>query len=149
MEVGAATSSPILESIIDQFQSTSLSASNSPCFPVQGKSHCLLTSGSVPTLNQLSMELGILLRNSFSSNDSWQKFLRKLHVPGAELLAFENQDNSQSNGGSAAGNLLWLIQSLGRTYSRTRELVEVYVFIMSSLLKHICRMPRQSISSLW
>lgn len=95
------------------------------------------------------MELGILLRNSLSSNEAWQKFLRKLHVPGAELLALENQDNTRSNGGSAAGNLLWLIQSLGRTYSRTRELVKVCVFIMSTLLKYIRRMPRQSILSLW
>ncbi len=71
------------------------------------------------------MEVGVLLRESLSSPEPWQRFLRTLQVPGAELLAFENQDNSCSSGGSAAGNLLWLAQSLGRTYSRTRELVKV------------------------
>ena len=71
------------------------------------------------------MELGVLLQESLSNTSSWQAFLHKLHVPGAELLAFENQDGSRSSGGNAAGNLLWLMQSLGRTYSRTRELVKV------------------------
>ena len=127
MDSGPST--PIAQNIIDKFRSrTLLDASGSPCFPVsgdKGASTCLLTSANVPTSSQPSIELGVLLRESFSSPEPWQKLLKKFHVPGAELLAFESQDNSRSSGGSAAGNLLWLAQSLGRTYSRTRELIKV------------------------
>jgi hypothetical protein len=39
------------------------------------------------------------------------------------MVPLENQGTPEA--ASAAGNLLWLFQSLGRTYSRTRQLLEV------------------------
>jgi hypothetical protein len=71
------------------------------------------------------MEVGVLLAERLSNVETWQIFVKKMHIPGAELLALDSQDNGRPRGGSAAGNLLWLFQSLYRTYSRTRELVEV------------------------
>ena len=128
-EIDPAASSPLLQHIMYELRSKSTSgASSSPCFPVQGEmgtSVCLFTTANVTTSTQPSFELGVLLQNSLANFDPWQKFLRKLQVPGAEVVSLESQDASRSNGGSAAGNLLWLIQSLGRTYSRTRELIKV------------------------
>jgi hypothetical protein len=71
-----------------------------------------------------SVEIGVLLPEALNSLESWHNFLKKTDVPGAELLAFETQETA-ARGGSAAGNLLWLVQTLGRTYSRTRELIKV------------------------
>ena len=71
------------------------------------------------------MEVGVLLPERLADVESWQIFLKKLDIPDAQLLAAESQDIGRPRGGSAAGNLLWLIQSLYRTYSRTRALLEV------------------------
>ena len=98
-------------------------------------STCLLTAANIPIPSQLSIEIGVLLRESLSNPEPWQKFLKRLQVPGAELLAFESPDNSRSSGGSAAGNLLWLAQTLGRTYSRTRELIKVIQLYLLVLTK--------------
>jgi len=75
------------------------------------------------------MEVGVLLTDRLSNLDTWQTFLKKLQLPGAELLALEAQDGGRQRSSSAAGNLLWLFQSLYRTYSRTRELVEVFLLL--------------------
>jgi len=113
---------------MNEFQSQKISdPAKSACFPVglDNVSHCLLTGDTIATSGGSSMEVGVLLTARLSNFETWQLFLKKMQVPGAELLALEPQDNSRPHGGSAAGNLLWLFQSLYRTYSRTRELLEV------------------------
>ena len=113
---------------MNEFQSQKISdPAKSPCFPVglDNASHCLLITDNINTSGGSSMEVGVLLTERLSNFETWQLFLKKMQVPGAELLALESQDNGRPRGGSAAGNLLWLFQSLYRTYSRTRELVEV------------------------
>jgi hypothetical protein len=119
--------SPISDRISSQFTDTT-QASSPPCFvfrTVDGASQCLVTTAVVPD-SPASAEIGVLLPESFNSLEAWHVFLKGLGVPGAELLAFETQE-IVARGGSAAGNLLWLIQTLGRTYSRTRELLKVYI----------------------
>lgn len=74
------------------------------------------------------MEIGVLLSESLNNSESWRSFLKEMQIPDAELLAKENLDSAFSRGGNAAGNLLWLFQSLGRTYSQIKELIKVYPF---------------------
>ena len=127
---GSPSSSAISDALVQEFQSkTESDPAKSPCFPVglKNTSHCLLTAGMVPTSSGLSMEVGVLLMERLSNLETWQTFLRKMQLPGAELLALESQDGGRQRGSSAAGNLLWLFQSLYRTYSRTRELLEVFL----------------------
>jgi hypothetical protein len=87
-----------------------------------------MTTAVVPD-SPSSVEIGVLLPESFNTLEAWHAFLKGTDVPGAELLAFETQE-IVACGGSAAGNLLWLIQTLGRTYSRTRELVKVHILAL-------------------
>ena len=70
------------------------------------------------------MEIGILLSESLRNVKPWHTLLKKMDIPDAKLLALETQD--RDHGGSAAGNVVWLLRSLGRTYSRTRELLKVF-----------------------
>jgi hypothetical protein len=72
-----------------------------------------------------SKQINVLLSESLNNFDSWLKFLKNMDIPSAKLAGYEGQDQTFTRGGSAAGNLLWLIQSIGKTYSRTRELLEV------------------------
>ena len=126
------SSSSISDCIVEGFQNqTKSDPTKSPCFPITlgNTSHCLLTAGMVPTSSGSSMEVGVLLTDRLSNLDTWQTFLKKLQLPGAELLALEAQDGGRQRSSSAAGNLLWLFQSLYRTYSRTRELVEVFLLL--------------------
>jgi hypothetical protein len=128
---GSSTSSPsISQTVQDHFFPKSASnAFDTPCFLIHGdgnSSHCLLTIARIPESNPPSSELGILLSESFNTIESWQMFLKNIKIPNAELLAFESRDDIRPRGGNAAGNLLWVLQSLGRTYYRTRELLKVY-----------------------
>jgi hypothetical protein len=71
------------------------------------------------------VEIGVLLPQSLNNLEAWHTFLERMNVTGAELLPFESQGNSLARGGSAAGNLVWLLQGIVNTYSRTSELVKV------------------------
>jgi hypothetical protein len=131
----STSSLSISEQIIQSFQSKS----SSPCFPIRERenaSHCLFTASTVSTSNLLSVEIGVLLSESLSNFESWQNFLKQMHIPGAQLLEFESGDNTRSDGGSAAGNLVWLVQSLYHTYSRTAELVKVFPFYSRIMAKY-------------
>jgi hypothetical protein len=122
-----ATVASISEQLLAHIKGQSSSrASESPCFPVSADSktsQCLLTTAAVPGSSSQSAEFGVLLRESLNNNEAWQKFLRKLQLPGAKLL--QSPDNAPRGGGTVTGNLVWLFQSLIRTYSRTRELLKV------------------------
>ena len=117
------------ENILKQFESSSSGDATSPaCFPIRasdGQYQCLVTTASVPESAGSSKEINILLPESLNNFDSWLKFLKRVDIRDAQLIAYEGQDQTFRRGGSAAGNLLWLVQSIGKTYSRTRELVEV------------------------
>jgi hypothetical protein len=80
----------------------------------------------VPESTPSSVEIGVLLPQSLNNLEAWHAFVQEMNVTGAELLAFESQGNSLARGGSAAGNLVWLLQSIVNTYSRTSELVKVH-----------------------
>lgn len=82
----------------------------------------------VPESNPASVEIGVLLPESLNNLDSWQTYLSTMHVTGAKFATFGNQGDALARGGSAAGNLVWLVQSIGNTYSRTRELLQVSNF---------------------
>lgn len=82
----------------------------------------------VPESNPASVEIGVLLPESLNNLDSWQTYLSTMHVTGAKFSTFGNQGDALARGGSAAGNLVWLVQSIGNTYSRTRELLQVSNF---------------------
>jgi hypothetical protein len=120
----------ISDKIIEQLQEKFLQDPSKPvCFPIRAPadnaSACLITTAPFPDPSASLTEIGILLSPSFSNVDVWRLFLRKIQVAGAKLLSPEGADFARPRGGSAAGNLLWLLQSLARTYTRTRELVKV------------------------
>jgi hypothetical protein len=119
----------VSEDILKQFQSSSPVDATSPsCFPIRGSDNqyqCLVTTASVAGSLGSSKEINVLLPESLNNFDSWLRFLKHFDIPDTQLIAYEGQDQTFRRGGSAAGNLLWLIQSIGKTYSRTRELVEV------------------------
>jgi hypothetical protein len=74
------------------------------------------------------------LQESFNNINAWQKALKKINVPRAEFIAVEGGEAAPRRGGSAAGNLLWLAQSIMNTYSRTRELINVLTFFRILLI---------------
>jgi hypothetical protein len=124
-------SAPISDRIVNQFYDAASQTSDPPCFLIKnrdGSSHCLLDTTPVPDSNPALVEIRVLLPELLNNLESWQTYLRTMDVTGAELSTFENQDNTLARGGSAAGNLVWLIQSIGNTYSRTRELLQVSHF---------------------
>jgi len=124
-----AVDKPILDSLVTRLQLAN--PETSPCFPINDKADsqsCLLNIvSSFPSAS----ELGDLLQHPYTDFRKWQSFVKSLQLPGAEIVALESQLATDS--GSAAGNLLWLFQSLGRTYSRTRELLEAFLPIPSGL----------------
>jgi len=119
--------SNIPEEVVREILSKSAGSSKPIFFPIQEYNtsvpSCLYTIAEIPDVTLSAWEIGILLSDSLRGVESWPDYLKRLQIPGLRLLAPESQGVSQ--GGTAAGNLLWLLQSLGRTYSRTRELVKV------------------------
>jgi hypothetical protein len=67
------------------------------------------------------VRIGVLLSDSFSTR--WNDFIQQIHVPGAKIIAADNMESEAS----AASNLLWVFQRLSQTYSRTAELVKVFI----------------------
>lgn len=146
--VSESSASPVSEMILKQFTSPPNDATSSSCFPIRDSNNqykCQITSTSVAGSLGSSKEINVLLPESLNNFNSWLRFLRNLEIPDAQLVAYEGQDQTFRRGGSAAGNLVWLVQSIGKTYSRTRELVEVYL-ALSWLMN---RMHRQLISLSW
>jgi hypothetical protein len=97
-----------------------------------------------PISNNLElMEIGLLLPESLNNIKAWLAFLKTIHITDAQLLFNDNPDPEMNahRSGNAAGNLLWLFQSLRKTVTLTRELVKV-----SRHLKHLTndRMPPRS-----
>jgi hypothetical protein len=88
---------------------------------------CVLSVVSAPDSSSYAAELGVLLHHPYTFVEHWESFVRSLDLSNAEMVPL-NKQNVPDSGSSAAGNLLWLFQSLGRTYSRTRELLEVTPF---------------------
>ena len=73
----------------------------------------------------------MLLCDDLNTTESWQTFLTELEIPKTELLVSGSQVSIDSLGGSAAGNLLWILESLAQTYSRTKELIQVFYSLFS------------------
>jgi hypothetical protein len=122
-----STSASLSEQLVARIQVIAASGTSEyPCFPTQndsGSSQCLVTTATIADSSPPSTEIGILLQQSVDNVEAWQKFLRKIQLPDAELL--QGLNSVSRRGGSVAGNLVWLFQSLISTYSRTRELVQV------------------------
>jgi hypothetical protein len=149
-QVGVSESSsfasPISDRIFSQFKDTQ--TLSPPCFILEtanGASQCLVTTAVLPD-SPSSVEISVLLPESLNTLEAWHASLKGMDVPGAELLAFETQE-IVARGGSAAGNLLWLIQTLGRTYSRTRELLKVHILTLDMDDANSSRMHLQLTSS--
>jgi hypothetical protein len=122
-----STPTPISEQLLAYIQNNSLPRTpEDPCFPMEDgrASKCLVTTANIPGSNPPLKEIGILLKESFNSVEAWQHFLKQVPLSGVELL--HGQDTAPQRGGSVAGNIVWLFQSLVNTYSRTIELVKVW-----------------------
>jgi hypothetical protein len=131
----ASTPTPISERLLAYIQNNSFPRTpENPCFPVEdGRvTKCLVTTAEISSSNPPSKEFGILLKESFNSVETWQHFLEQAHISGAELL--HGRDAAAQRGGSVAGNLVWLFQSLVNTYSRTIELVKVCLSVLTLTL---------------
>lgn len=141
----ASVEHPILNDLVARLQDGA--RETSPCFAMEEKpDSCLLNVISTPDSSSCATELGVLLQYPYTDVRTWESFVRSLHLSNAEMVPLENQ-NSPDSGSSAAGNLLWLLQSLGRTYSRTRELLDVHPHPRPTLT--VPRMPPQSTLSSW
>lgn len=105
-----------------------LENSKSPCFPVRndnGTYDCVMMTAPVSSLKPEFKEIGALLPETLHNINAWLAFLKTLQISDAQLLSIDNAESGPQRGGNAAGNFLWLFQSLGKTVTRTRELVKV------------------------
>jgi hypothetical protein len=128
-----ATPSPISETLIRKIQAASLESGKPACFKISLDSETFIhpTTTTLKPSESSLREIGVLLCDDLNTTESWQTFLTELEIPKTELLVSGSQVSTDSLGGSAAGNLLWILESLSQTYSRTKELIQVFHSLFS------------------
>jgi hypothetical protein len=107
----------------------SLEIAKSPYIPLKNNndtSDCIMIMASTSNSNQEFKEVGVLLPETLNNLNAWTAFLKTIHLPDLQMIGMDGPDSARHRGGNVAGNLLWLLQSLGRTVARTKELVKVH-----------------------